>query len=166
MKDFKYWVDHLDLLPHPEGGFYKETYRSQESIDHAHLPERFGGGRNFSTAIYFMLTDTNFSAFHRIQADELWHFYTGNSITVSLIYPDGKYEEIKLGSDIENGEVFQAMVPAGVWFGSRMTHGQGYGLVGCTVAPGFDFADFEMAERQALLREFPEHETVIRELTR
>ncbi len=166
IKDYSYWVQKLDLQPHPEGGFYRETYRSKENIAHSALPGRFGGERSFATAIYFLLTAGNFSAFHRIQSDETWHFYQGSGITVSMIHPNGEYEEIRLGASLETGEVFQATVPAGVWFGSQLTSSEGWCLVGCTVAPGFDFADFEMAERDQLLAEFPQHEKIIHQLTR
>ncbi len=166
MDELKILINRLQLKPHPEGGFYRETYRSQETIDKEALPNRFGGDRSFATAIYFMLTGDNFSAFHRIQSDETWHFYTGQSLTVSIIHPGGQYEEIRLGSNLEQGEVFQAIVPAGVWFGSRLTKHEGWCLVGCTVAPGFDFADFEMADRAELIREFPQHQQKIEQLTR
>ena len=164
--DHLYWVEKLQLEPHPEGGFYKETYRSDETIDKYALPSRFGGNRSFGTAIYFMLTADNFSAFHRIQSDETWHFYTGQGLTVYMISPSGHYEEIRLGNNPEEGEVFQATVPAGVWFASRLTKPQGWCLVGCTVAPGFDFADFTMADRDELSKEFAQHREIIRELTR
>ncbi|MEQ9263348.1 MAG: cupin domain-containing protein [Owenweeksia sp.] len=165
-KDHLYWVEKLQLQPHPEGGFYKETYRSTETIDTSALPERFGGNRTFGTAIYFMLTAENFSAFHRIQSDETWHFYTGQGLKVSMIHPNGIYEEIQLGAQPERGQVFQATVPAGVWFGSKLIKPEGWCLVGCTVAPGFDFADFEMADRAELIREFPQHQQKIEQLTR
>ena len=166
MQDYKYWVEKLKLQPHPEGGYYKETYRSTEEINGGALPKRFVGTRNYSTAIYFMLTDDNFSAFHRIQSDEVWHFYKGDGITVSVLHLDGRLEEIKLGSNIDKGEVFQAVVPAGTWFGSKLTDGGKWCLVGCTVAPGFDFEDFEMANRSLLLKEFPQHSNTIQTLTR
>lgn len=155
----------LNLQPHPEGGYYKEVYRSKGTIPQTALPG-FGGHRNYSTGIYFMLTGTNFSAFHRINSDELWHFYYGDACEVHVIHINGTHEVIRLGSDIINGEVFQAVVPAGAWFASRCSNANGYSLVGCTVAPGFDFADFEMAEREALIAEYPQHAEIISELTR
>lgn len=155
----------LHLQPHPEGGFYKELYRSEGTIPHGALTG-FGGDRNYATGIYFMLTGTNFSAFHRIKSDELWHFYYGDACEVHVINTNGAHEVIRLGSDIINGEVFQAVVPAGAWFASRCTNAVGYSLVGCTVSPGFDFADFEMAERNALIAEYPQHAEIIKELTR
>lgn len=166
MKDYNYWVQKLDLQAHPEGGFYKETYRSKEQIEKNALPERFTGNRNFGTSIYFMLTAGNFSAFHRIKSDETWHFYTGSSISVSMIFPNGELQIIHLGADFDSNEVFQFTVPANVWFASCLRKNNGYGLVGCTVAPGFDFADFEMANRKEMLNEFPHHKDCIEKLTR
>lgn len=166
MKNHQYWVEKLNLQPHPEGGFFKEVYRSEGEIQAAALPNEFGGSRNFATSIYFMLTAGNFSAFHRIKSDETWHFYTGGAITVSIIHPNGKLEEIHLGNNPDEGEVFQATVPAHAWFASALRQDEGYALVGCTVAPGFDFEDFEMAERARLTAEFPQHQEVILRLTR
>jgi predicted cupin superfamily sugar epimerase len=149
------YIKTLALLPHPEGGYYKETYRSEEKIS---LPQ---GERNYSTAIYFLLEEGNFSAFHKIKSDELWHFYAGDVLEVIEITKEGKLKITELGPDN-----FQYCVPAGNWFGSRVKEGGKFSLVGCTVAPGFDFKDFEMAERDALLKEFPEHASIIKELTR
>lgn len=161
-----YWVAKYNMQAHPEGGYFVETYRSSEQIRQAALPGRFGGPRAFGTAIYFLLEGHQCSALHRIQADELWHFYAGDALEVFVIYPEeGTLEVIRLGRDSEAGEVFQAVVPAGAWFGSRPAAGALYSLVGCTVAPGFDFEDFELAERDALLTQFPQHREVIEMLT-
>lgn len=166
MKSATYWVEKYNLLPHPEGGYYAETYRSSEGINKDALPERFTGNRTFSTGIYFLLEANDFSAFHRIKSDEMWHFYAGEALDIFVIYPEtGNLEIIKLGSNPDNGETFQAVVPAGTWFGSRPAMGSSYSLVGCTVAPGFDFEDFEMAERNILTNLFPQHEKMIQELT-
>jgi uncharacterized protein len=160
------WVSRLNLQPHPEGGYYAETYRSPETVATAHLPARYGGDRSFATGIYFLIPGGAFSALHRIQSDEMWHFYAGSRLTVYVIHPEGRLEEIHLGPDFAAGETFQAVVPAGCWFGSKVPDAQGYALVGCTVAPGFDFADFELADRSALTRQFPHHAAVIQALTR
>lgn len=166
MKQAGYWIEKMNLLPHPEGGFYAETYRSSENIAHNALPGRFSADRVFSTGIYFLLEETNFSAFHRIRSDEMWHFYAGGALEIFVIYPEtGNLEIIKLGSNPDNGETFQAVVPAGTWFGSRPATGSSYSLVGCTVAPGFDFEDFEMAEKTSMLKIFPQHEMIITQLT-
>lgn len=153
----------LDLKPHPEGGFFKETYRSREN----HKPPeslRIEGDRSISTAIYFMLRKGNFSAFHRIKQDEVWHHYLGGTIVIHSISPEGKYRKFGLGKNLEEGEKPQHVVPGGYWFASETL--DEYALAGCTVAPGFDFADFEMAERGELILAFPEHEREILRLTR
>lgn len=165
MFDAKYWVEKLQMLSHPEGGYFAETYRSTELIDKNSLPKRFSGDRNYSTGIYFLLESHHFSAFHRIKSDEMWHFYAGDALNVYYIDNEKNMQLIKLGNNPENGEVFQAVVPAGVWFGSKPAVENSYSLVGCTVAPGFDFADFEMPDRQTLLKEFPQHEAIIKMLT-
>ncbi|GAB3177905.1 cupin domain-containing protein [Telluribacter humicola] len=167
MKPASYWVNKYNMQAHPEGGYFAETYRSAEQIPQSALPDRFGGSRVFSTGIYFLLEGHHFSALHQIQSDELWHFYTGDPLEVYVIHPeDGLLEVIRLGPDPERGEVFQAAVPAGTWFGSRPIPGSTYSLVGCTVAPGFDFADFELADRELLLAQYPQHREVIEALTR
>ncbi|MFT6996410.1 MAG: putative cupin superfamily sugar epimerase [Cryomorphaceae bacterium] len=156
-------VDRLDLLPHPEGGYYKETYRS----DLAQLPPNALGikvERNLSTAIYFLLTKGSFSAFHRIKQDELWHHYLGDPIAVHTISPEGEYAKLLLGKDLAKGEFPQHMVKGGTWFASESL-GE-YSLAGCTVAPGFDFADFELPPRKLLLDRFPQHSEIILRLTR
>ncbi|MBL0355932.1 MAG: cupin domain-containing protein [Chitinophagaceae bacterium] len=159
-------IQHYHLQPHPEGGWYKETYKSSETIPAAGLPERFSGERSFSTAIYFLLEQGNFSAFHRIKSDECWHFYSGDPLEVFVLYTNGRLEVITLGQDILNGQLFQYVVPANCWFASRPAASSAFCFVGCTVAPGFDFADFEMAEEKILLDLFPIHTAVIKELCR
>lgn len=161
-----FWIENYNLHPHPEGGFYSETYRSAETTSPKALPQRFGGSRNFSTAIYFLLEAGQFSALHRIASDEVWHFYAGDALEVVCIDAAGKLEIIRLGNNPQKGEVFQAVVEAGTWFGSRPAPGSAYSLVGCTVAPGFDFADFEMPGREWFLEAFPQHAELIRGLTR
>jgi predicted cupin superfamily sugar epimerase len=165
MKPANYWVEKYQMQPHPEGGYFAETYRSAEIILQSALPARFAGNRCFSTGIYFLLENHHFSAFHRIQADEMWHFYAGGALNVYVIHLYGRLEIIKLGTNPDNGEVFQAVVPAGTWFGSKPDAESAYSLVGCTVAPGFDFADFELAEQADLLTTYPQHEELIRLLT-
>lgn len=153
----QYWIDTLQLQPHPEGGFYKETYRAEGVI--ADLQ------RNYATAIYFLLLEDAFSAFHRIQSDEMWHFYAGHAIHIYVIDTEGKLKVHQLGNHYAQGEQFQVVVPGGCWFASRMAQPHTYGLVGCTVAPGFDFRDFEMAHRHTLTAMYPQHAEIIRELT-
>jgi predicted cupin superfamily sugar epimerase len=160
------WIAALGLAPHPEGGFYRETYRARETIEAAHLPSRFGGRRAHSTAIYFLLPAGEVSALHRIKSDEVWHFYAGSALTLTLLHPDGRLDEARLGAEPDRGERFQAVVPAGAWYGAAVDADGAYALVGGTVAPGFDFADFELAERGALLARFPQHRATIERLTR
>ncbi len=141
------WIELLHLQPHPEGGHFRESYRSTEWIRKQDLPERFSGDRSFSTAIYFLLERDEFSALHRIKQDEVWHFYDGSSLTIHIIETAGTYSTIRLGRRIDFGETPQAVVPAGYWFGATVTDQTGFALVACTVAPGFDFADFELPTR-------------------
>lgn len=164
MQAVDYWIKHLNLEAHPEGGFYKETYRSQETITRQSLPARFEGNRNFSTAIYFLLRSQDRSVFHRIKSDELWHFYQGSTLSIYMLTDKGLTIQ-KLGTDLLQGESPQVVVPANCWFGARVEEKETYALCGCTVAPGFDFKDFEMAGREELLRQYPGWEKEIIELT-
>ncbi len=161
-----YWIKNLHLTRHPEGGWFSETYRAAEVIPEAGLPARFQGERAFSTAIQFLLERDDCSALHRLKSDEIWHFYDGSPLTVHLIAPDGEYHPILLGRDPEQGEQLQAVVPAGCWFGADLAGSGDFALVGCTVAPGFDFIDFEMGGRGKLAELFPQHDALIRRLTR
>ena len=154
------WIRRLDLLAHPEGGFYRETYRSAGTV------AADGGTRALSTAIYFLLPGDQVSALHRIRSDEIWHFYAGSALTLFVIHRDGRLEQARLGPDAAAGERFQALVPAGCWYGAAVDDPASYALVGGTVAPGFDFADFELGARAALTREFPQHRALIERLTR
>ena len=165
MNSARDWIHHLGLHPHPEGGYFRETYRASESIARPHLPERFAGPRCFSTAIYFLLEAGQFSAFHRIRSDEAWHLYAGGPLDIFTITSAGELIRHRLGLDLTQGEQPQLVIPAGYWFASRPAPGIPYALVGCTVAPGFDFADFEMGSRPELVRQFPVHATLIHELT-
>jgi uncharacterized protein len=165
-KNAQYWIDHLVLSPHPEGGCYRATYKSDLTIVQSALPGRFHDDRSASTAIYFLLEGKDFSAFHRIAADEVWHFYAGSALVVYVIDADGNYSELHLGDHPDAGEAFQAVVKAGCWFASRLKDAAGFALVGCTVAPGFEFADFELAAREELIRAYPGHRKLIEELTR
>lgn len=166
MQDAQYWIEKLNLTPHPEGGYFRETYRAEFSIRKEALPAEFSGVRQVSTAIYFLLDGENFSAFHRLYSDEMWHFYAGRALIVHELSADGNYRKKVLGSNPEVGEELQAVVKAGNWFGASLRDPESYALVGCTVAPGFDFADFEIAKREALLKQYPQHKDVIVQLTR
>lgn len=159
-------IQQYQLLPHPEGGYYKETYRSSETIPAAALPARFNGNRSFSTAIYFLLEQGNFSAFHKIKSDECWHFYAGQTLLVHILHTNGELQTVKLGSNATEEELFQFVVPANCWFASEPAPGTEFSLTGCTVAPGFDFADFELAKAEELVKSFPFYSTLIRRLCR
>ncbi len=165
-KTAAYWIDKLKLEPHPEGGYYRQTYRAEVILAKDALPLQFAGPRAASTAIYFLLEGENFSAFHRLRSDELWHFYAGSTLAVHVIEADGKYSEVVLGNDPDAGEGLQAVVKAGCWFASRVRDKKSFALVGCTVSPGFDFEDFELAKRAEVVRLYPQYRPLIEKLTR
>ena len=156
----------LDLQPHPEGGFFKEVYRSAEFIPESVLDSKYEGSRNAATSVYFLLTSKSFSAFHRIHQDEIWHFYQGSALELHIITPAGEHSVKRVGNDILQGDIPQVVVPGGQWFGARVIEPDSYSLVGCSVSPGFDFRDFELAKRHQMLQQFPKHEAVIKDLTR
>ena len=156
-------IAHLRLQPHPkEGGFFRETYRAAERL--GALPERYGGGRSVSTAIYYLLTPTTCSALHRLQSDEVFHFYLGGPVRMLQLFPDGRAESIVLGPAVLDGQQVQVVVPRGVWQGSYLEAGD-FALLGCTVAPGFDYSDYEHGSRAELVRNYPAHAEMIRRLT-
>ena len=159
-------IQKYNLEPHPEGGWYKQTYKSNEQIAADALPERFGVNRVFSTAIYFLLEKGNFSAFHRIKSDECWHFYAGGPLVIYIIEQNGELKIISLGNDLEKGQSFQYVVPANCWFASRPAYGSEYCFVGCTVSPGFEFKDLELADATELSVVYPQHKSIIEELCR
>jgi predicted cupin superfamily sugar epimerase len=164
MQSAAYWINHLELKKHPEGGFYKETYRSKGVIRRDSLPEQFSGTRNFSTSIYFLLQSHDRSCFHRIKSDELWHFHTGSSLTIYVLNQQGISAHL-LGMDATRGESLQIVIPANCWFGALVNEPESYVLSGCTVSPGFDFHDFEIANREALQEQHPAHADIIQLLT-
>ncbi|MEP7233247.1 MAG: cupin domain-containing protein [Ginsengibacter sp.] len=166
MNTAQYYIDHLNLQPHPEGGFYTETYRATEQIPGDALPNRFSGERSFSTAIIYLIEQGDHSLFHRIQSDECWHFYAGETLLIHIIENRGNYYCIKLGTDIAAGETFQFVVPATAWFAAEPAPKSSFSLAGCTVAPGFDFADFEIADWAKLLASFPQHNAIINRIGR
>jgi len=165
MKTAQYWIDKLSLIPHPEGGWLRETYRSGEIIAKESLPEQYDGPRSFCTLIYFLLEFGQVSCLHRLQSDEQWHFYIGSSLTIHIIDPKGQYTQQQLGSDPEKGESFQAVIPSGCWFGATVNGPNTYSLVGCVVSPGFDFRDLKLGDRKDLVSSFPQHAAVIEMLT-
>jgi uncharacterized protein len=190
--DAKYWIEKLGLEAHPEGGYFRQTYKSelrivQQPSGSAHAfvkgAARMGqpglhGSRAASTGIYFLLEGKNFSAFHRLRSDEMWHFYVGSPMVVHVLDLAGEYSPILLGGDLEAGQVFQAVVRAGCWFAAELVQNPhfsrhplkvqqpSYALVGCTVAPGFEFEDFEMARREKLEAIYPGQKAMIQKFTR
>lgn len=166
MKKATYWIEKLDLQKHPEGGWFKETYRSSETIDGNSLPDRYSSNRAFSTCIYYLLEGNDQSVFHRLKSDEFWHFYTGtSSIKLSIISPEGELTQHLLGANPDYKEVFQILIPNNHWFAAELTNKEAYSLIGCTVAPGFEFNDFEMGNRNELTKLFPQHQELITHLT-
>jgi len=151
-------IKRFQLLPHPEGGYFKETYRCKADLVTDHGP------RNISTAIYFLLEEKNKSNFHRIKSDELWFFHQGNAVEIYILSENG-LQTVVLGNDITNNEVPQATIPANTWFAAKVKDEKGYTFVSCTVAPGFDFRDFEMAEREILVQKYPSHQALIHSFT-
>jgi predicted cupin superfamily sugar epimerase len=160
-----YWINRLQLSTHIEGGAFREIYRSAVTAVQASLPPAFPGDRSFCTSIYFLLQHRQFSAFHKIKSDEIWHFYYGDALIVYEITPQGELVQHRLGNDPDKGESFQCVITAGNWFAARVADAGEYALVGCTVSPGFDFADFELASQKELTDQFPQHAMVIKELT-
>lgn len=163
--DADYYIENLNLQKHPEGGFYKETYRSFGKISSSINEDSFPDNRNYSTAIYFLLKGQQYSKFHRIQSDELWHFHAGSGATIHIIHPDSLYEAKYLGPDLQKGQEFQHAVPAQSWFGVTVDNPDSFLLASCSVSPGFDFRDFEMADPYQLKKAFPEHSAIIDQLS-
>lgn len=156
VKEITYWVEKLEMLPHPEGGFYKETYRSEQSIP--------GTNRQLMTGIYFLLTSDNVSRFHRIKSDEMWFYHAGSPLIVHTLDENG-HTQNHVGLDFEAGQQPQFLVPKDTIFGSSVLLEDSYSLVSCVVAPGFDFADFELFSKEELLPLFPAHKAIIERLT-
>ena len=161
----EYYIEHLNLQKHPEGGYFKETYRSEEKFVVNDQDDSFPANRNYSTAIYFLLKSDEHSKFHRIKSDEIWHFHAGSSATIHIIHPDSLYEAKYLGSDLEKDQQFQVVVPAESWFGVSVDDPDSFTLASCTVSPGFDFRDFEMPDAYQLKQAFPEHTAIIDKLS-
>ncbi|ALC87554.1 cupin [Bacillus sp. FJAT-22090] len=152
--DAEYYIKQLGLEPHPEGGYFKSTFASEESVS----------SRKLYTSIYFLLGADDVSHFHRLKSDELWYFHGGSSLLVHVIDEDGNYVEHKVGLDIENGETPQVLVPKNSIFGSSVMENGSFSLVGCMVAPGFEYEDFELFTQSELLDKYPQHEQIIRKL--
>jgi predicted cupin superfamily sugar epimerase len=159
-------IERFKLEPHPkEGGFYRETYRCDEGIGREALPERYEKGKPFSTAIYYLLTPDTCSALHRLPTDELFHFYLGDPVIMLELHPDGTSEVVVMGQEIDEGQHVQVIVPKGTWQGSILKEGGRFALLGTTVAPGFDFGDYEPGDRASLTGMYPDEENLIARLT-
>jgi hypothetical protein len=157
-------IKKLALSPHPEGGYFRETYRNSNKINQNTLKSHFFSNRNLATAIYFFLEFPDFSAWHRLKADEMWHFYLGEPLTLYILSKSNEITKITLGQDIIAGQHLQYLIPGGDWFAAQPQ--KGWSLTGCTTAPGFDFADFELGEASKLLKTFPQHAQIIKKYCR
>jgi predicted cupin superfamily sugar epimerase len=166
MKSADYWKEKLKLTPHPEGGYYREIYRSKEIIPANILPRRFRGSHCFSTSIYYLLEASEISVFHRIRSVEIFHFYDGSPLMLYMIDKEGKLTTSILGNNPDDTEKLQVLIPSETWLGARVMDEGLYTLTGCTVSPGFDFNDFEIGVRKELILSYPHHSTIIEELTR
>jgi len=162
----KYYIDKLKLKKHPEGGYYNEIYSAGEIIEADVLPVRYEGARVFSTSIFFLLEGEQISSLHKLKSDEIWHFYDGSTINIYIISSNGKLEKRTLGRKLENDEVIQTVIEKDNWFGADLSDKNSYGLIGCTVAPGFDFDDFEIGKREELLKKFPDQKDIILNITK
>lgn len=160
------WISRLGLTPHPEGGYFREIYRAEGIVSQPNLPMRYNGGRAFSTTIYYLLESGDFSSLHRLDSDEQWVHIDGSALTIHSIGPDGSYRQQHIGKDLDAGQLPHAVVHHGEWFGGTVDATDSFTLVGCVVAPGFDFEDFELAKRAELLERFPQHAALITRLTR
>lgn len=154
MKSAEQWIEELFLEPHPEGGYFRESYRSPMMLEREAIGDCFQGERSVSTAIYYLLKAGQRSKLHRIASDEMWHHYAGGNLRIFVLSPEGETAVLRLGTEGEGARP-QQVVPAGYWFGAAPEDGVEYTLAGCTVAPGFDFKDFEMAEPESIARDYP-----------
>lgn len=159
-------IKNLNLTKHSEGGYYVEIYRSSDKINKEHLPERFNNSRVFSTAIYFLLVNDDFSSFHKLKADEIWHFYSGSPMILYEIDKESKLQKSVLSNDITKNTAFTKVIKAGNWLAAEVMNKDTYSLVGCTVSPGFEFDDFELAKREELISLHTQHRNIIEKLTR
>jgi predicted cupin superfamily sugar epimerase len=157
----------LQLEAHPcEGGYFRQTWKSEEEIPLAALPSRYSSTRAAGTAIYYLLEPSTFSEMHRLISDEVFHFYYGDAVEMLQLWPDGSSRVVHLGNNWVSGTLPQLVVPKGVWQGSRLVPGGSVALLGCTVSPGFDYADYETGARAELVLEYPASAELIELLTR
>jgi hypothetical protein len=165
--DAGFIIEHLGLTPLPfEGGYFRETYRSGETIARSCLPSRYRAEKRFSTAIYYLITPDTFSALHCVSSDELFHFYLGDTVIMLQLCPDGTGKTVVLGHDLERGQHPQCVVPGGTWQGLALDAGGTFALMGTTVAPAFDPEDFVLGKRTTLIEHYPQFADMIIKLTR
>jgi uncharacterized protein len=157
---------HLGLVAHPEGGFYIQSYKSKEMIARDALNPRYPSARSTGTAIYYLLEPGTFSEMHRLKSDEIFHFYLGDPVEQLQLWPDGSSQIAHIGPDLERGHTLQLVVPKNVWQGAHLAPGGNFALLGCTVAPGFEFDDYESGGRESLTRQYPSRREMISALTR
>ena len=165
MRSFEYWMNKLQLKPHPEGGYFRETYRSDSRVQQIDTSQMDLPVRSACTSIFYLLGENDISMFHRLSADEIWYFHHGTTLLIHSIDHDGEHLTHRLGSELHNGDTLCQIIPSETWFGAELEDKSGFALVSCVVAPGFEFDDFEMAERETLLSTYPQHAEVISRLT-
>jgi len=161
MNTAEYWIQHLKLKPHPEGGFFREIYRSNVETDQKNLPHGYEGARRLSTSIYYLLRSGDISRFHRLRSDEIWYYHYGSMVKIILIDQQGHKHSKLLGPRPERAEQPQVIVPAGTVFGAEITEKNSFGLYGCMVTPGFEFDDFEVFSKEDLIQAYPKHADII-----
>ncbi len=166
MKSAEYWIQHLNLMPHPEGGFYRETYRSTIAVPTNKLPKGFSADRKLVTGIYYLLRSDNVSKMHRLKSDEIWYFHCGSPLRIYMIDTEGEKHTFYLGSNFDKAQSFSVLIPAGNIFCAEVIDADSYGLVSCVVAPGFEFEDFEIFEKEDLLQAYPKHTDLIERFAR
>ncbi|MBI9073538.1 MAG: cupin domain-containing protein [Melioribacteraceae bacterium] len=162
--DSKDIIKKLELTPHPEGGYYKEVYRSNNNTKL--IINTLPVNRSLATSIYFLLEKDQFSSFHKLKSDELWYHHTGSYVRIHVIDKKGNYFHKDIGTDLEKNIEPQFIIEAESWFAAELTDKNSYSLLGCMVTPGFDFADFELAEKEKLTEQFPQHNEIIAKFTR
>ncbi|MGD2035181.1 MAG: cupin domain-containing protein [Bacteroidales bacterium] len=166
MNDHLHWIQYLNLKPHPEGGFFRETYRANLEVDQKHLPFGFSGNRKLSTSIYYLLRSEDISRFHRLHSDELWYYHYGSSLKVVMIDKEGNKHTWILGARPDKAEKLQVLIPAGTIFGAEVIDPDSFSLMGCMVSPGFEFDDFDMFDKEELLQAYPKHAAAIEKFTK
>ena len=166
MKKAEHWIQHLDLKPHPEGGFYKEMYRSNIEVSGKELPVGYHSQRRLATSIYYLLRSEDISRLHRLRSDELWYFHTGSTVTVYYIDTEGKKHKNLLGNNPDKAEHLSVLIPGGTLFCAEVAEPESFGLVSCVVTPGFEFEDFEMFEKDDLIQAFPKHLELIEKFSK